>query len=71
MGFKRPARSQPERTGQEDRGIKFYELRDNLLAARRASAPAPVLQLSLATGPTQRLAGPLVVPQRSGDNSPA
>lgn len=30
MDFTRPARSQPERTGQEDRRLKFYGLRDNL-----------------------------------------
>ena len=30
MDFKRPARSQPERTGREDRRLKFYGLRDNL-----------------------------------------
>jgi hypothetical protein len=29
-GIQRPERSQPERTGQEDRRLKFYELRDNL-----------------------------------------
>jgi hypothetical protein len=31
MEFKRPARSQPERTGREYRRLKFYGLRDNLL----------------------------------------
>jgi hypothetical protein len=33
MDFKRPARSQRERTGREDRRLKFYELRDNLRIA--------------------------------------
>ena len=37
MDFKRPARSQSERTGREDRRLKFYGLRDN--PVRRASCP--------------------------------
>jgi hypothetical protein len=34
MDFKRPARSQPERTGREDRRLKLYGLRDNLIGNR-------------------------------------
>jgi len=33
--FQRPSRSQPDRTRREDRRLKFYELRDNLLAPPR------------------------------------
>jgi hypothetical protein len=29
-----PSRSQPERTRREDRRLKFYELRDNLVIMR-------------------------------------
>jgi len=36
MDFKRPARSQRERTGREDRRLKFYGLRDNLTATESA-----------------------------------
>jgi hypothetical protein len=35
MDFTRPARSQPERTGREDRRLKFYEPRDNLARTRQ------------------------------------
>ena len=60
MDFTRPARSQPERTGQEDRRLKFYGLRDNLQLtvrvkpaqkARKSRNPATSEEITIAAKP--------------------
>jgi hypothetical protein len=64
MDFKHPARSQPGRTGREDRRLKFYGLRDNLREDRVGDVSGPHKHLEV---PAAEVAvSPCLVPRATG-----